>query len=101
MPLPPGRTVDVTIVIAVRDNALLVPRGAIIDAGKDPRIYVINANGRVDERQVKLDPWPSLDVIIADGAGPGDVIVLTPALTHVSARVRARETISLTSDPEN
>lgn len=101
MPLPPGRTVDVTIVIAVRDNALLVPRGAIIDAGKDPRIYVVNANGRVDERQVKLDPWPSLDAIIADGAGPGDVIVLTPALTHVSARVRARETSSLTSDPED
>ncbi|MEQ1610381.1 MAG: efflux RND transporter periplasmic adaptor subunit [Hyphomonadaceae bacterium] len=97
--LPPGRTVDVTIVINVRADALLVPREAIIDAGRDPRVYVVDEGGTVDERSVTLDSWPSLNAIITNGASAGERIVLNPAQTHPSARVRARETAPLPQSP--
>jgi len=90
--LPPGRTVDVTVIIGVRADALLVPREAIIDAGTNPSIYVVDVGGTVRERSVKLDSWPSLNAIITDGAGAGERIVLSPAKTRPSARVRAVET---------
>lgn len=89
--LPPGRTVDVTIVLGVRANALLVPRQAIIDAGTDPRVYVVGEDGKISATPVKLDSWPSLNAIITAGAKAGDKVVLTPGQTHASARIRPRE----------
>jgi len=97
--LPPGRTVDVTIIIGVRAGALLVPREAIIDAGTNPRVYVVDEGGTVDERSVKLDSWPSLNAIITDGASAGERIVLSPAKTRPSARVRALESAPLPQNP--
>jgi RND family efflux transporter MFP subunit len=90
--LPPGRTVDVTIVLGVRANALLVPRQAIIDAGTDPHVYVVGEDGRVTARPVKLDSWPSLNAIITAGAKAGDRVVLAPGQTRASSRIRPRET---------
>lgn len=90
--LPPGRTIDVTIVLGVRANALLVPRQAIIDAGTDPRVYVVGEDGRITARPVKLDSWPSLNAIVTAGPKAGDRVVLTPGQTHASARIRPRET---------
>lgn len=97
--LPPGRTIDVTIVLGVRANALLVPRQAIIDAGTDPHVYVVGEDGRITARPVTLDSWPSLNAIIIAGAKAGDRIVLAPGQTHASARIRPRETQAPTSIP--
>ena len=97
--LPPGRTVDVTIVLGIRANALLVPRQAIVDAGKDPYVYVASEDGKVSARRVKLDSWPSLDAIITAGAKAGDRVVLTPGQTRASARIRPRETAAPVLSP--
>lgn len=97
--LPPGRTVDVTIVLGVRANALVVPRQAIIDAGTDPRVYVVSEDGTITARPVKLDSWPSLNAIITAGAKAGDRVVLTPGQTRASARIRPRETQAPASIP--
>ncbi len=99
--LPPGRTVDVTIVLGVRANALLVPRQAIIDAGTEPHVYVVDAGGKIAARPVKLDSWPSLNAIITAGARAGDRVVLTPGQTHASARIRPRETAATASSRGN
>jgi len=97
--LPPGRTVDVTIVLGVRANALLVPRQAILDAGADPHVYVVGEDGRVTARPVELDSWPSLNAIITAGAKAGERVVLTPGQTRASARIRPRETQAPASMP--
>lgn len=97
--LPPGRTVDVTIVLGVRVNALLVPRQAVIDAGTDPRVYVVGEDGRITARPIKLDSWPSLNAIITAGANAGDRVVLTPGQTRASAQIRPRETQAPASIP--
>ncbi len=88
-----------TVIIGVRADALLVPREAIIDAGKNPRVYVVDEGGTVHERSVKLDSWPSLNAIITEGASAGERIVLSPAKTHPSAQVRELETAPLPQSP--
>ncbi|MBK8545259.1 MAG: efflux RND transporter periplasmic adaptor subunit [Caulobacteraceae bacterium] len=88
--IPPGRSVDVTIVVARREAGIAVPRQAIIDAGTEPKVYVVDANGRVIARTVEIADWPSLNAIVESGLASGDRIVLTPADTRLGARVRIR-----------
>ncbi len=88
--IPPGRSVDVTIVVARREAGIAVPRQAIIDAGTEPKVYVVDANGRVIARTIEIADWPSLNAIIEGGLASGDRIVLTPADTRLGAHVRIR-----------
>lgn len=88
--IPPGRSVDVTIVVARREAGISVPRQAVIDATTAPNVYVVDASGRVTVRSVVIADWPSLNAIIDDGLNSGDRIVLTPSETAPGARVRVR-----------
>ncbi len=97
--LPPGRTIDVTIILDLRPNALVVPRQAIVDAGGAPRVYLVSKDGRIVVRPVELDAWPSLNAIITAGASAGDRVVLTPGETRPSAHVRTREASAPDSSP--
>ena len=90
--LPPGRTVDVTVVIGVRPDALVVPREAILESGANPHVYVVDSKGMVNVRPIKIDAWPSLNAIVTGGVSAGDKIVLIPSQTRPSARVRPLET---------
>ena len=84
----PGRSVDVTIVVDRRSNVIVVPRQAILDAANSPKVYLVDAGGVVRVRAVTIANWPSLDAIIETGLRPGDRVVMAPARTHPSARVR-------------
>jgi hypothetical protein len=88
--IPPGRSVDVTIVVARREAGISVPRQAVIDATTAPNVYVVDASGRVTVRSVVIADWPSLNAIIDNGLNSGDRIVLTPSETAPGARVRVR-----------
>jgi RND family efflux transporter MFP subunit len=88
--IPPGRSVDVTIVVARREAAIAAPRQAIIDASTDPKVYVVDANGRVIVRSIEIADWPSLNAIIETGLASGDRIVLAPTETRPGAHVRIR-----------
>lgn len=88
--IPPGRSVDVTIVVARREAGIAVPRQAIIDASTEPQVYVVNANSRVIVRAIEIADWPSLNAIIESGLASGDRIVLAPADTRPGAHVRIR-----------
>lgn len=89
--IPPGRTVDVTIVLERRPGTIVVPRQAVIDAAGDPHVYVIDGRGVVSSRAVRIVDWPSLNAIVEQGLAEGDRIVLGPAQTQPGARVRAEE----------
>jgi multidrug efflux pump subunit AcrA (membrane-fusion protein) len=90
MSLPPGRSVDVTIVVERREGGITVPRQAVIDATTEPRVYVIDQRGAIGVRTIEIADWPSLNAIVERGLAAGDRVVLTPTETRPRARVRAR-----------
>jgi len=88
---PSGRSVDVTIVVSQRVAGIVVPRQAVLDATTEPKVYVVDKGGVVRSRPVRIAAWPSLNAIIDAGLVAGDRVVLTPAETRPSARVRPIE----------
>lgn len=90
MNIPPGRSVDITIIVARREAGIVVPRQAVINATTEPTVYVVDRRGLVRERAIEIADWPSLNAIIDSGLAEGDRVVLAPAETRPSARVRIR-----------
>ncbi len=84
----PGRSVDVTILVARQANALVAPRQAILNAATAPTVYVVDAGDVVRARAVTVANWPSLNAIVETGLRPGDRVVAVPAGTRPGARVR-------------
>lgn len=89
--LVPGRSIDVTIVVAPARKLIVVPREAIADATVQPKVYVIGADDVVEARQVRIADWPSINAIVEAGLSGGERIVLDPAQTRPGVRVRALE----------
>ncbi len=83
-----GRSADVTIVVSVRANGIVVPRQAIVDATTEPKVYVLDQGDVVRARPVRIAAWPSLNAIIDAGLAAGDRVVLMPAATRPSVKVR-------------
>ena len=77
--LAPGRSVDVTIVVEVRQGALVIPRQAVVDATTSPKAYVVGADDVILARDVVIARWPSQGAIIEQGLAAGDRVVLNPA----------------------
>ena len=91
MSIPPGRSVDVTIVVARRPDAIVIPRQAVVDAAGVPQVYVIDRRGVVMARNVRVLEWPSLNAIVEEGLAAGERVVLAPTQTRAGARVRIVE----------
>lgn len=90
MDIPLGRSVDITIVVDVLEAGISVPRQAVLNAATQPKVYVVGREGRVRIRAVQIADWPSLNAIVESGLTGEDRVVLTPAETSPSARVRER-----------
>ena len=86
--LAPGRSVDVTIVVAQRPGAIVVPRRAVLDATAAPKVYVADAGGIVRSRSITVARWPSVNAIVERGLKAGDRVVLEPGATRQGAHVR-------------
>ena len=91
MSIPPGRSVDVTIVVARRSNAIVISRQAVVGAADEAQVYVLDRHGRVEAREVRILDWPSLNAIVERGLVAGERVVLTPTQTRPGARVRMVE----------
>jgi RND family efflux transporter MFP subunit len=88
--IPPGRSVDVTIIVSRREAGIVVPRQAVVDATTAPKVYVVDRSGIVRGRAIDILDWPSLNAIVENGLAAGDRVVLTPAEVRASERVRIR-----------
>jgi len=86
--LAPGRSVDVTIVVAQRQGAIVVPRRAVVDATAAPRVFVVDADGIVRARSITVARWPSVNAIVESGLNAGDKVVLEPGTTRPETHVR-------------
>jgi len=90
MDIPFGRSADITIVVERREAGISVPRQAVIDAATQPKVFIVDRDGRVQIRPVQIADWPSQNAIVENGLAGGDRVVLMPAETKPSARVRDR-----------
>lgn len=83
-PLRPGMTVEANLILARRDDALLVPAKAI----RDGAVWTV-AEGRAYQRPVRLGVQGAERVEILEGLAPGDrVVVGPPERLKDAARVR-------------
>ncbi len=86
--LPPGRSIDVTVILGVRRDAVVIPRKAIVDATADPKVYVVDSGDVVRQRPVEIMRWPSVNAIVQRGLKAGDRIVADPASVRNDQQVR-------------
>lgn len=89
--LPPGRSVDVTIIVAEETGGITLPRQAILEATTAPKVYLVGADGIVRERPVVIDRWPSVNAIVRSGLTAGELVVLEPQPQILSEKVRPVE----------
>ena len=81
---PPGRTIDVNIIIAKRDQAILMPRSALIGGAN---VLRVGANGRLTRVAVTLLDWPGEQVAVDTGLKAGDRIVVSPLALKGKMRI--------------
>jgi membrane fusion protein (multidrug efflux system) len=72
--LPVGLTVNANIIVAETENAISVPRSAIVTQGAQSHIFVLE-NGVVVEREIGFSDWPAERVMVTSGLAIGDVVV--------------------------
>ena len=89
--IPPGRSIDVTILVATRRNAIVVPRQAVLDATTAPKVLVVDAGNIARARPVKVAAWPSSNAIVEQGLAAGDRVIMIPDAIEISTKVRPLE----------
>lgn len=87
--LPIGLTVNLNIVVDERQDAITVPRAAILDADTAPAVLVIE-KGKAVRRPIEFVDWPSARLIVSSGLAPGDQIIIDPKAVVAGADVVAR-----------
>jgi len=87
---PSGLTVTVNLLIERRQDAISVPRSALISSGTTAQVRVVGADNVVTERPVTIIDWPADSVIVTRGLQPGARILADPGSAAPGDRVRVR-----------
>jgi RND family efflux transporter MFP subunit len=76
-----GMTVTVSIIVAERADALLVPNGAILTRGLESYVQVLLADGTIEERTITtgISNWQYTEVI--EGLSEGEQVVVPEGAT--------------------
>lgn len=77
--LRPEMTANVEIVAARKDGVLVVPADAVVRKGGKPRVTVVTAGARKDERTVVTGIGDGQKVEIASGLSEGETVVVRKA----------------------
>lgn len=88
---PSGLTVTVNLVIEKRDNAISVPRSAIIQSGSGARVRLVGDDNVVIERPISIVDWPAEEVIVTSGIKPGEHILADPDSAQPDEKIRRTE----------
>lgn len=75
--LKPGAELDVQIVVATRDDALLVPGAAVIATAKGPAVFAA-ADGRAVLRPIVIGLRGKQSYEITEGLAEGDTVIVRP-----------------------
>ena len=82
-------TVAIDIGVADKESALVVPAGAVRDAGLPEPWVLVLRDGRAERRAVKLGARTPARAELVAGVAAGDVLIVTPGV-EPGQRVRAR-----------
>jgi RND family efflux transporter MFP subunit len=85
---PAGETVAVNLLVERRAGAISVPRSAILAPDSNPRVRIVDAEGRVREQAIRFDDWPADKVIVTQGLAPGERLMLDPDAAAPGTRVK-------------
>jgi RND family efflux transporter MFP subunit len=88
---PAGLTVTVNLIVDERQAALSVPRSAILQSGGEARVRVVDPEGIVRDRRVRIVDWPAERVIVETGLRPGERILASPNAARPGQKIRAAE----------
>jgi HlyD family secretion protein len=88
---PEGLTVTVNLIVDERRAAISIPRSAILQPGADARVRVVDGEGVVHERRVRIIDWPAEQVIVEAGLRAGERILASPNAARPGDRVRAAD----------
>ena len=78
--LRPNQYMKVRLRGATRPNAILVPQRAVQQGSKGHFVWVVDANGRVENRPVAVGDWYGDQWFINDGLKAGDQVVVDGGL---------------------
>lgn len=92
--LKPGQFVRVRVHGAVRPSAMLVPQRAVLQGAKGHYVWVVNGEGKAEQRLVEVGDWHGDDWFIRKGLQPGERIVVDGAI-----RVAAGAPLKVTGAP--
>ena len=98
LPLKPGLTAEVEIIVQERADVLQVPFQAVLTVGPTRYIYVLTPTGPV-RREVLLGTVNDTHMEILDGVVAGEVVILNPR-THFSEELAALESAQAASNSE-
>ncbi|MDR2581609.1 MAG: efflux RND transporter periplasmic adaptor subunit [Fibromonadaceae bacterium] len=74
--LRPDLSGNVSFDLPTLENALVIPREALVDGVKDPKVYVVE-NGKATMRRIVLGEVEGTNAIVQGGLSLGEHIVLT------------------------
>jgi membrane fusion protein (multidrug efflux system) len=78
--LKPGQFVRARVIGAVRPDAILVPRRAVLQGAKSHYVWVIDKDGKARERVVDVGEWLGDDWFINQGLRAGERMVADGAI---------------------
>lgn len=71
-----GEFVRISLEGAVRPEAIVVPQRAVLEGPREKFVYVVNAESKVESRQVAVGEWTGEGWIIESGLKPGERVIL-------------------------
>jgi len=78
--LRPGQFVRALAIGASRPNAILVPQRAVLEGARSRYVWVLNGEGKPEQRIVEVGDWHDADWFITQGLRAGERIVVDGAL---------------------
>lgn len=76
----PGMFVRIRYILGTLNNAVFVPAEAIIPELNGYKVFVVNQENKVEDRQVSIGTRTDKDVQIVDGLKQGDLVLTTGVL---------------------
>ena len=74
--LRPDLTGSVSFDLPAMENAIIIPREALVDGVKDPKIYVVE-NGKANMRRIVLGMIEGANAVVQSGLNLGEQVVMT------------------------
>jgi len=84
---PAGLTVTINLIVDELPKALSIPRSAILQSGEQTIVRVVDEDGVVRDRAVRVVEWPAATVVVEAGLKAGERILATPTAASPGERV--------------